>query len=280
MSNTIRFVLVLHNHQPIGNFDHVFEQAYQDSYLPFLDVFEPLRVAEDRPAHQRLADGVARRAASRVCRSPGRGWSPRAGSRSSAAPFYEPILAMIPRRDRVGQIRSYTRWLEHRLGAQVRGMWMPERVWEQSMTSDLVAAGIEYTVLDDFHFKNAGLAEDQLHGYYLTEDDGNVLAVFPGSEPLRYLIPFRRAAGDDRLPGQRGRAAARRGRRVRRRRREVRHLARDEEARLRRRLAGAASSTCWSQNHELDPSRSRRPKRSTARRRSARSICPTAATAR
>ena len=33
--------LVLHNHQPIGNFDGVFEQAYQDSYLPFLEVFEP-----------------------------------------------------------------------------------------------------------------------------------------------------------------------------------------------------------------------------------------------
>ena len=37
---TIRFCLVLHNHQPIGNFDSVFEQAYQDSYLPFLNVFE------------------------------------------------------------------------------------------------------------------------------------------------------------------------------------------------------------------------------------------------
>ena len=36
-------------------------------------------------------------------------------------------------------------------------MWMPERVWEQSFARDLVDAGIEYTVLDDFHFKNAGL---------------------------------------------------------------------------------------------------------------------------
>ena len=35
----LRFCIVLHNHQPIGNFDDVFEQAYQDSYLPFLDVF-------------------------------------------------------------------------------------------------------------------------------------------------------------------------------------------------------------------------------------------------
>ena len=41
MPSTLRFCLVLHNHQPIGNFDDVFERAYQDSYLPFLEVFEP-----------------------------------------------------------------------------------------------------------------------------------------------------------------------------------------------------------------------------------------------
>jgi 4-alpha-glucanotransferase len=40
MNNCIRLCLVLHNHQPIGNFDDVFEHAYQDSYRPFLDVFE------------------------------------------------------------------------------------------------------------------------------------------------------------------------------------------------------------------------------------------------
>ena len=67
---------------------------------------------------------------------------------------------------------------------------MPERVWEQSLTSDLVRAGMEYTVLDDFHFKNAGLEEHQLHGYYITENDGQLLSVFPGSERLRYTIPF------------------------------------------------------------------------------------------
>ncbi len=87
---------------------------------------------------------------------------------------------MIPRRDRIGQIESFSRYLERRFGVPIRGMWMPERVWEQNMTSDLAAAGIRYTILDDFHFKNAGLADDQLHGYYLTEDDGNTLAVFPG----------------------------------------------------------------------------------------------------
>ena len=104
--------------------------------------------------------------------------------------FFEPILTMIPPRDRVGQIASYSRWLENRLGANIRGMWMPERVWEQGLTSNLADAGIKFTLLDDFHFRNAGLADESLYGYYATEDQGKSLVVFPGSEKLRYLIPF------------------------------------------------------------------------------------------
>jgi alpha-amylase len=190
MTNPLRLCLVLHNHQPVGNFDGVFEQAYQDSYAPFLDLFDsypadlrlslhtsgPLMEWLDE-RHPDYIDRLARLVASGRLEIVG-------------GAHYEPILTMIPSRDRVGQIQSYTAWLENRLGAHVQGMWMPERVWEQSLTSDLAAAGIKYTVLDDFHFKNAGLSDDELHGYYLTEDDGRVLAVFPGSEPLRYYIPF------------------------------------------------------------------------------------------
>jgi alpha-amylase len=189
MNSPLRLVIVLHNHQPVGNFDHVCEQAYQDSYLPFLDVFEPytnLRIAlhtsgsliEWLDAHHpeyldRLANLVA---AGRL--------------EILGGPFYEPILTMISSRDRIGQITSYTQWLSNRLGAEVQGMWVPERVWEQSLTSDLVAARMRYTVLDDSHFKKAGLREDELYGYYVTEEDARLLTIFPGSERLRYLIPF------------------------------------------------------------------------------------------
>lgn len=189
MTEPIRFVFVLHDHQPVGNFDHVFEQAYRDSYLPFLEVFEryeqlkvglhtsgPLIEWLDAHHGDYLDRVAALVAAGRI--------------EIIGGAFYEPILSMISRRDRIGQIKSFSRYLERRLGATIRGMWVPERVWEQGFTSDLVAAGIQYTMLDDSHFKNAGLAEDQLHGYYLTEDDGNLLAVFPDSEPLRYMIPF------------------------------------------------------------------------------------------
>ena len=93
-------------------------------------------------------------------------------------------------RDRRGQITSYTDWLTKRLNARIRGMWMPERVWESNLTSDLAASEIEYTVLDDYHFRAAGLTDDQLHGYYVAEDEGRIVKIFPGSEKLRYLIPF------------------------------------------------------------------------------------------
>ncbi len=105
--------------------------------------------------------------------------------------FTEPIFTMIPHRDRVGQIASYSRYLENLFGTRVRGIWMPERVWEQHLVTSLSEAGVEYTVLDDFHFQGTGLEDSDLHGYYLTEDDGRLVKVFPGSERLRYLMPFR-----------------------------------------------------------------------------------------
>jgi alpha-amylase len=189
MSPNLRLVIVLHNHQPIGNFDGVFECAYQDSYKAFLDVFEQYSgisvalhtsgslmewLAVKHPEYlDRLAALVA---AGRI--------------EIVGGAYYEAILPMIPSRDRVGQITRYAEWLADRFATPISGMWMPERVWEQTLTGDLAKAGVRYTLLDDFHFKNAGLSEEELYGYYITEDDGNVLSVFPGSERLRYTIPF------------------------------------------------------------------------------------------
>jgi alpha-amylase len=38
MAETIALALGIHNHQPVGNFDFVFEEAYRKSYRPFLEV--------------------------------------------------------------------------------------------------------------------------------------------------------------------------------------------------------------------------------------------------
>ena len=171
MTQSIYLCLAIHNHQPVGNFDHVFEQAYEDSYLPFLEVFDrysSLRISLHTSGplmewldanHSDYVDRLAQLVADGRIEIVG-------------GPFYEPVLTMIPSRDRIGQIRDYTNWLESRLGATINGMWMPERVWEQQLTSDLSAANIRYTLLDDCHFKNAGLRDEQLHSHFVTENDG------------------------------------------------------------------------------------------------------------
>ena len=40
-------------------------------------------------------------------------------------------------------------------------------------------------------FSLPGFRRDRLHDYYLTEADGQTVAVFPIDKALRYLIPFR-----------------------------------------------------------------------------------------
>jgi len=185
----LRLVLALHNHQPVGNFDGVFESAYRDSYLPFLEVMErhpeiPFALHTSGPLLEWLVDqrpGYIARLRAMV--DAGR-------VEILGGGYFEPIMTMIPHVDRVGQIRTFTERLEELFGSKVRGMWMPERVWEQQLVSAIVGGGIEYTILDDFHFERAGIAGDDLFGYYLTEEEGRLLKVFPGSETLRYTIPF------------------------------------------------------------------------------------------
>ena len=208
MSSMLRLVLVFHNHQPIGNFDGVFEQAYQDSYRPFLEVFEqypglPIALHTSGSLmewlvshHPEYIDRLAALVAAGRIEIVG-------------GAYYEPILTMIPSRDRVGQITRYAEWLSERFDTTVSGMWMPERVWEQSLTGDLVDAGVRYTLLDDFHFKNAGLDEDQLHGYYITEDDGQAAGGSARQRAAAVHDSVPRAAGDDRLPAADRRASSR-----------------------------------------------------------------------
>ncbi len=186
----VRLVLALHIHQPVGNFSNVFEAAYQSSYGPFLELMShypeiPYVLHISGPLLEWLVENQPDYVAKlREQVQSGR-------VELLGGPFQEPILTMIPHRDRVGQIRAYTDYLHDLFERPVKGMWLPERVWEPHLVPALAEAGIDYLILDDYHFGRSGLDNrDDLNGYYLTEDDGRLLKVFPSSETLRYLIPF------------------------------------------------------------------------------------------
>jgi hypothetical protein len=189
VARRISLALTLHNHQPVGNFGWVIAETYDRAYLPMLESLErhpSVRVAlhytgplltwirSERPEFiDRLGGLVSRGQVELV----GGGW-------------YEPVLAALPERDRIGQLVRMADELEALFGRRPRGAWLAERVWEPDLPTSLVTSGYEWTVLDDAHFRAAAIPEEALWGPYTTDDQGKVLTVFGTEQGLRYRIPF------------------------------------------------------------------------------------------
>jgi alpha-amylase len=185
----INFVFGIHNHQPIGNFDFVFEDAFQKSYLPFIDVLErhpKIRIAIHFTGI--LLEWLIKNHPDYIPRV--KKMVDLGQLEILTGGFYEPILAVINENDRNGQIKKLTSAVNKYFGYEAEGMWLAERIWEPTLPTSLYNANIKYTVLDDTHFKYAGLREEDLTGYYLTEDLGHTVKLFPISKKLRYSIPF------------------------------------------------------------------------------------------
>jgi len=186
---SVIFSFATHNHQPLGNFGHVFGEAYAGSYFPFFKVaakYPTFRFATHfsgillewieahHPEHIALLRNMIQ---------PGQ-------LEMISGGYYEPILSVIPPHDQQAQIAMLSEKIRELFSVDPRGMWLAERVWEQPLASVLQDAGMRYVLLDDTHFIAAGLREEDLSGYYLTEDAGKTLAIFPISKALRYAIPF------------------------------------------------------------------------------------------
>ena len=187
---SIHLALAIHNHQPVGNFDSVFEQAYQRAYLPFHQTLEKHRhIVLAQHFSGILFEWIDKHHPEFISRLRKR---VRAGQiEMMTGGYYEPILTRIPPQDRSGQIKKLTETVRRKTGFEPTGLWVAERVWEPHLPASLSPEGVRYTVIDDSHFKFAGLREHELLGYYLTEEDGHPLSIFPICEKLRYTIPFR-----------------------------------------------------------------------------------------
>jgi hypothetical protein len=188
--NSIAFVFCIHNHQPVGNLPEVFRSACHDAYVPFLEEIERhpgIRIVlhnsgpllewyeENEPEYIERVAALAARGQAEIL----------------SGAFYEPIIATVPERDAVGQIQRMSEYVERTFGVRPRGAWLAERVWEPHLARVLATAGVEYVLLDDYEFRLSGVPEEELTGYYVTEDQGRPLRVVPILKRLRYSIPFR-----------------------------------------------------------------------------------------
>jgi len=185
----ITFLFGVHNHQPVGNFDWVIEEAYQRAYRPFLEVLERHPTVRLGLHHSGiLLDWFGQHHPDHLDRI---GALIRNGQvEPMTGGYYEPILPMIPDADKVGQVRKMSDWIETRWGQAPEGLWLAERVWEPTLVGPLAEAGVRYLMVDDAHFLAGGAEPDQLWNWWRTEDHGATLGVLPISKELRYLVPF------------------------------------------------------------------------------------------
>jgi len=187
--HSISLGLAIHNHQPVDNFPEVFEKAYHDAYLPFVEALENHpRIRLSLHYSGCLLDWLRLNRSDlirRIARLAGRGQV-----EMMTGGYYEPILPVIPDADRLGQIAKLTSTICGEFSQSPAGMWLAERVWEPQLPATLARAGVEWTIVDDNHFHAVGLNQDQLLGYYVTEDEGFPVKVFVSSKDLRYSIPW------------------------------------------------------------------------------------------
>lgn len=209
MTAPIYLSLVFHNHQPVGQFDYVNEHATHVSYFPLIELLEhhpAIHVGIHYSGHllawleQKNPDLIHRL---RVLVERGQVELLTGG-------YYEPILVALPDEDKIGQIHKLSEALKNYFGTETSGLWLAERVWEPHLPKTLAQAGVRYTILDDTQFEAIGMdRHSALFGYFITEEQGNTLTVFPSHsvlqdgmpwQPVDKLISFLRAEADKSLP--------------------------------------------------------------------------------
>jgi len=179
-----------HCHQPVGNFDFIIENAVNKSYKPLVETFynfPDIKVSFHfsgilyeyfQKKHieliKKLKEMVNRKQVEIL-----------------SGGFYEPILPIIPERDALEQIRWMNEFIIKNFGTIPQGIWLTERIWEPHLPSTLKKANIKFSIVDDTHLLSGGISENEIFNYFITENNGNRVFIFPISKKMRYLVPFK-----------------------------------------------------------------------------------------
>lgn len=185
----VKLLFGVHMHQPVDNFGDAVREAIELCYAPFFATmreYPEFRFAvhssgwllnEIKTKHPKVFEDMLY-------------LTKRGTIEWVGAGYYEPILSAINSLDAQAQINKLSNYLEKNLKSSPKGTWLTERVWESSVISDLRACGLEYVVVDDYHFLSSGFNGEVMDGYYETEAGGEKIALFPISASLRYALPF------------------------------------------------------------------------------------------
>lgn len=182
--------MAFHCNQPVFNFHDEIENAYRSAYLPLVDTlgeFPGIKasfhysgymlewLSENHPDYIEKLKNLVEKGQIELI----------------GGGCFEPVMALIPERDRCEQLEMNERIINRLFGVKSRGAWITERVWEPELIETLSSGGLEYAILDDYHLVKAGLEEDDIYSPCLTQKGEKKVTLFPALTPLRYFMPFR-----------------------------------------------------------------------------------------
>src|ERR1043165_5103340 len=118
---TVTFCFATHNHQPIGNFDSVFEEAFEKSYKPFFEIAKNHSVkfathfsgilfewiANHHPEYIALLKELVAAGKLEII----------------SGGYYEPILAVISDQDKKAQIAKLSDSIGKSFNYEATGLW-------------------------------------------------------------------------------------------------------------------------------------------------------------
>ena len=187
---SIHLPIIFHFHQPVDNFEWVFEDVYKKSYEPLIDrIFQFSELKITLHFSGNLLEWLLKNKHDFIDKL--KIMAKRNQIEIIGGGYYEPIFAIIPYRDKIAQMKKLSDLIRKEFGLDVKGAWLSERVWEPDYPSFLNDVGLKYVIVDDNHFRSTGITEEDSLYSYTTENEGKTLRIFPINEELRYLTPWK-----------------------------------------------------------------------------------------
>jgi hypothetical protein len=173
----------VHMHQPVDNLGFAVDEAIEKCYAPFFEIMSKYKEFKFALHSSGWILEYIKEKYPEVFEN-----IKKCNIEFFSGGYYEPILASIPNKSRLAQIKKLNDFILDNFAKLPRGVWLTERVWDGSIVSSLKKSGIKYTMVDDYHVYSSGKRE--IEGFYTTEDNGKKLSLFPINKELRYKIPF------------------------------------------------------------------------------------------
>ena len=188
-SKSVKFLFGVHLHQPVDNFKEAVDEAVNKCYRPFFEVVKEFEFFKFSLHCSGWLFEKLKRDYKDVFNNI-KFLNDRGNIEFFTAGFYEPVLSSISSKYRVSQIKKLNKFIKKNFSQTPKGLWLTERVWDDAIIADIKSGGIEYVMVDDYHFIASGFDKEGLDGYFYTENGGEKLSLFPINQELRYAIPF------------------------------------------------------------------------------------------